>query len=101
MQSDAQLSTASLNDKADWDAYSLTHESTTAYHKYAWLEAVEHAYGHKPLGVIARHPKTQKVVGLFPAVFMKTPFWGKQICALPYCDVGYGIADNAEVLQDM
>lgn len=101
MQSDAQLSIACLSDKADWDAYSLTHESTTAYHKYAWLEAVEQAYGHKHIGVIARHPSTHKVVGIFPAVLLKTPFMGAQICALPYCDVGYGIADNAAVLQDM
>lgn len=101
MQSDLLLSTVTMNDQADWDAYGQSHVQATAYHRFAWQQAVQEAYGHKIVGVIARSKINHSVMGIFPAILIKTPFFGKQICALPYCDVGYCIADNQVIVDAM
>ena len=49
------------------------HKNASAYHKFAWLEAVKAAYGHSMLGVIATCANTGQVVGVFPAVLMNIP----------------------------
>ncbi|WP_394221203.1 GNAT family N-acetyltransferase [Alteromonas gracilis] len=95
------LSIASPSDKPLWDAYVLQHDEASAYHQFAWLEAVKEAYGHTMIGVLARCTDSGQVVGVFPAVLMKIPMLGKRICSLPYCDVGYGLADNDKVLSEM
>jgi FemAB-related protein (PEP-CTERM system-associated) len=94
-----QLATISQQD--EWDRYVSTHEQATAYHKFAWLLAVKNAYGHDISGVIARETQTNKVVGVFPAILMKAPIIGRQLCSLPYCDVGYPVADSSDVVSEM
>lgn len=100
-QPNITLGFASSQDKTQWNEYVVQHESSSAYHQYAWLEAVNNAYGHSIVGVIAKCPQTGQVKGVFPAILMKIPFIGKHICSLPYCDIGYGIADNEGVLDEM
>lgn len=95
------MSIASSQDKALWDAYVAQHENASAYHRFAWLKAVNAAYGHSLLGVIAKCSESGHVIGIFPAILMKIPLVGKHICSLPYCDVGYGLADNQRVLTEM
>ena len=85
----------------DWAEYVAQHPDATAYHQYAWINAVEKAYKFESNSLIARDEKTQRVVGVFPAVLMTIPLSGKSICALPYCDVGYGLADNEQILNRM
>ncbi|MFZ8198264.1 GNAT family N-acetyltransferase [Alteromonas portus] len=96
-----ELRVASADDKREWDAYVSQHKDSSAYHQFAWLEAVKDAYGHTMLGVLALCANTGQVVGVFPAVLMTIPLLGKRICSLPYCDVGYGLADNGNVLNEM
>lgn len=95
------LAVATLDDINDWDAYANAHNDATAYHSYAWLQAVNKAYHHEPIGIIARDINTKMVVGILPAVLMKTPLIGKQVCALPYCDVGFAIADTPEIITNI
>lgn len=95
------LSIVSSRDEALWDAYVAQHEEASAYHQFAWLKAVNAAYGHSLLGVIAKCSESGHVIGIFPAILMKIPLVGKHICSLPYCDVGYGLADNHSVLTEM
>ena len=95
------LKVASSNDEVIWNAYVAQHKESSAYHQFAWLKAVNSAYGHSLLGVIAKCSESGHVIGIFPAILMKLPLIGKHICSLPYCDVGYGIADNQRVLAEM
>ncbi|BFT29626.1 FemAB family PEP-CTERM system-associated protein [Alteromonas sp. D210916BOD_24] len=99
MGAEIAISLASTDDKLSWDDYVKHHRHATPYHCYGWMEAVYIAYGHNSIGAIARCAISDKVVGVFPAVLMKTPFVGKQICALPYCDVGYPLADSDDVVE--
>ncbi len=99
MHDDIQVITATSKDKSNWNAYVNRHKQATPYHQFAWLEAVQKAYGHRAIGAIAY--SSGNVIGIFPAVLMKIPLVGKQICALPYCDVGYGLSDDAKTLIEM
>ncbi len=92
---------ASAIDAISWDSYVNSHGFASAYHSFAWLQAVEDAYGHESFGIIAKDKETQCIVGVLPSVLMKTPFLGTQLCALPYCDVGYAIGDNAEIEEQL
>ncbi|WP_052010291.1 MULTISPECIES: GNAT family N-acetyltransferase [unclassified Alteromonas] len=92
---------ASAIDAISWDRYVNSHGFASAYHRFAWLQAVKDAYGHESFGIIAKNKETQCIVGVMPSVLMKTPFLGTQLCALPYCDVGYAIGDNAEIEEQL
>ena len=95
------IQVANLSDVAEWDTYVSAHKLASPYHKFAWLNAVKHSYGHEPLGLLATNQSSKKIVGVLPAALMKTPFLGKQICALPYCDVGYALADNDDIALEL
>lgn len=88
-------------DMPEWDAFVVEHETATPYHQYAWLKAVSNAYGHDIKGVIARHSDSASVVGVLPAIAMPVFTGGKQLCALPYCDVGFAIAASPHISQAM
>ncbi|MBT3137297.1 FemAB family PEP-CTERM system-associated protein [Alteromonas sp. ALT199] len=95
------ISLAFPKDKTVWDDYVSNHNNATAYHRFAWQEAVQSAYNHKVMGLIARSSETKQVVGVLPAVLMTTPLMGKKLCSLPYCDVGYAIADSDEIQDQL
>lgn len=88
-------------DKAEWDSYVASHPQSTAYHKYAWQQAVNHAYKHAIYGVIAKQENTGKTIGVLPCILITTPLIGKKLCSLPYCDVGYALADNDDIVLEL
>ena len=98
---DITICVANENDIAQWDSYVSNHSQATAYHHFAWMKAVKQAYKHPYFGVIARNVKNNDIVGVFPAVQVRIPFFGSNLCALPFCDVGYGLANNDCILNAM
>ncbi|WP_334064090.1 GNAT family N-acetyltransferase [Alteromonas genovensis] len=95
--SQIEIQIAAYSDLHRWNDYVSQHTRASAYHRFGWLQAVKDAYGHDSFGIIAKNKKTQCIVGVMPSVLMKTPFINTQLCALPYCDVGYAIGDNADI----
>jgi len=86
-----------MDDALDWDRYVLTHEQATPYHLYAWQMAVERAYAFKPSSLMALDQ--EKIVGILPLISMAYPLGGGTLVALPYCDVGGPLADDATTAQ--
>ncbi|RDV29428.1 GNAT family N-acetyltransferase [Alteromonas aestuariivivens] len=84
-----------------WNAYVAADPLATPYHRFEWQRAVNQAYGHPIAGLMALSKSTNAVVGVLPAIQMNIPFAGRKICALPYCDAGYGLADSPEILAAM
>ena len=91
-----EIRTATPADKAHWNAYTHAHPDACAYHNFAWVESVEQAYDHPSTSLIAF--ADNKVVGVLPIVKMQVPLSGHFYCSLPYCDMGYAIADNKEIV---
>ncbi|MEP0355643.1 MAG: FemAB family XrtA/PEP-CTERM system-associated protein [Paraglaciecola sp.] len=84
-----------VTDKQVWDQYVSIHPDATPYHRFAWVKSIEQAYHHKNVSFIAL--EGDSVVGIFPCISMKKPFTNTMFCSLPYCDLGFCIADNEPI----
>lgn len=84
-------------DQAAWDEYVNGHNDATPYHRFAWLLSIKQAYQHQNVSLLAFDD--DKIVGVLPCVKMQKPFSTTSYCALPFCDLGFGIANNASILQ--
>ena len=90
---------ATPEDKQAWDTYVYNHRDANPYQLFAWGEAVETAYGHKTIYLMAQ--TNNKVSGVFPLVLFKVPFISKKIISLPFCDVGDVLADDDEIYNKL
>ncbi|MFT5813094.1 MAG: FemAB-related protein (PEP-CTERM system-associated) [Psychroserpens sp.] len=86
-------------DQAVWDEYVNGHINATPYQRFAWLLSVEQAYKHKNVSLIALD--NDKVVGVLPCIKMTFPFSKARYCALPFCDLGFALADNETIIQNL
>lgn len=83
-----------------WAGYVDLHPAATPYHRLAWLQAIEKAYGHKGRVLIARYGN-DTVAGVLPLCHVKTPFGRGQLVSLPFCDLGGPIADTPALAQQL
>jgi FemAB-related protein (PEP-CTERM system-associated) len=84
-------------DQSVWDEYVDAHKDASPYHRFAWILSVEQAYQHKNVSLLAFNE--EKLVGILPCIKMQRPFSKPSYCALPYCDIGHGLANDANILQ--
>jgi FemAB-related protein (PEP-CTERM system-associated) len=82
---------------ADWDQYVESHPQASPYHRFAWVQSVSDAYEHGNVSLIAY--ESEKVVGVMPCIKMQRPFSNPLYCALPFCDLGFCLADNEAIKQ--
>ncbi|MFT2090406.1 FemAB family XrtA/PEP-CTERM system-associated protein [Paraglaciecola sp. 2405UD69-4] len=83
------------SDKQAWEQYVNAHPDATPYHRFAWVQSIEQAYHHKNVSFIALEGGS--VVGVLPCINMKKPFSSSVFCSLPYCDLGFCLADNETI----
>jgi len=76
---------AGRQDKDIWDAYVHADPGASPYALYAWKEAVEKAYGHRPCYLLAE--EAGKIHGILPLILFRVPFRGASLISLPYCDI--------------
>jgi FemAB-related protein (PEP-CTERM system-associated) len=84
-------------DQAIWDEYVDGHKDACPYHRFAWLLSIEQAYQHHNVSLLAFNG--DKVVGVLPCIKMQKPFSKASYCALPFCDLGFAIANDSTILQ--
>ncbi|GAB4260186.1 MULTISPECIES: GNAT family protein [Deferrisoma] len=80
------LRTASEADREAWDAFVRAHPQGLAYHRWAWGQAVERAYGFRWIGLLAE--EGGEIQGVLPLVELRAPLLGPKWVSLPYCDAG-------------
>ena len=90
-----KIRVAQLEDAKLWDSYVHQHPESSPYHLMGWRSAIEDAYGHSAHYLIAE--SGNQVCGLFPVIQMKKPWGNKFSCSLPFCDVGFPLADSPEI----
>lgn len=83
----------------DWNQYVSGHSHATPYHNAAWQIASQKAYNMQHAGVLAVRVDDNCVVGALPVVKLKSWLLGERLCALPYCDVGFPIADSEDISE--
>ncbi len=88
---------ASSKDIPAWEEYVLNHPLACPYHRFAWMHAIEQAYGFQaaPL-VVEEHGR---LVGLLPLTRMRGPLMSARLVSLPYCDAAGPLADTEEARQ--
>jgi FemAB-related protein (PEP-CTERM system-associated) len=88
---------AVASDQTAWDEYVDGHNDATPYHRFAWLLSIEQAYQHQNVSLLAFND--DKVVGVLPCIKMQKPFSKASYCALPFCDLGFGLANEPSILK--
>jgi FemAB-related protein (PEP-CTERM system-associated) len=88
---------AVASDQAIWDEYIDGHNNATPYHRFAWLLSIEQAYQHENVSLLAFNDDT--LVGVLPCIKMQKPFSKPSYCALPFCDLGFGLANEPSILK--
>ncbi len=76
-------------DRARWDAFVLACREATFFHRAAWRDVVDQAFGHRPLFLLAE--RAGDVVGVLPLARPKSALFGDALISLPFCVYG-GVA---------
>jgi len=95
-----QIHRAEENERGRWDSYVLSHPACGPYHLFAWKQAVEKAYYHKGLYLIAQDEQGS-IQGVFPLILMKPPLLKAALVSLPFCDYGGVLSNSAEAAVEL
>ena len=81
-------------DSARWDSYVTSHPDASPYHRWAYKQTLEKAYGLKTSYKMAID-EDASVAGVFPAA--EIPGFRRRVgyCSLPYCDRGEPLANSS------
>lgn len=88
---------ADSGDQEVWDHFVCNHPEASPYHLFAWKKAVEEAYGHKGLYLVAEQHNT--ISGVLPIIQIRLALLLRELTALPFCDVGNVLAENKQVVE--
>ncbi len=90
---------AESHNKRRWDDYVISQADAGPYHLFAWKEAVESAYEHRAIYLIAEDNKGI-VQGVLPLFLVKPPLLKGTLVSLPFCDYG-GVLTYNEEMKDV
>lgn len=86
---------ATPSDQHAWDEYVYQHPKSVPYHLFAWCVAIQKAYKHKNISLIAE--EDGQICGVLPLIKFKIPFTRPGLVALPFCDMGALLAKDNSV----
>ena len=82
---------------AGWDAYVADATSATFFHRAGWSRTVAEIYGHRPRHLVARDPKSGRIVGLLPLFEASGPMTGRALISIPYAVSGGAVAEDPAI----
>ncbi len=88
------------SDQKRWDSFVLAHPMCGPYHLFAWKQAVEKAYYHTGLYLIAEDGQGS-IQGVFPLILMKPPFLKAVLVSLPFCDYGGILGSSPDAIDEL
>jgi serine/alanine adding enzyme len=81
------------------DAYVAAHPEATAYHRHAWTQLVQDAFGHRTTYLAAE--AGGRIVGVLPLVFFRSAVFGRFAVSMPFFNYGGILADDAAVEREL
>ncbi len=84
----------SPSDAAVWDAFVAAHPDGTFFHRAAWREVIERAFGHQCHYMMAWRDGV--VVGVLPLGLQSSLLFGKSLISVPMCVYGGPLAVDAQ-----
>jgi FemAB-related protein (PEP-CTERM system-associated) len=88
------ISIAEDKNLRDWDDYVNSHPDGCVFHTFAWRKAIELAYGHQPLYLMAQ--RGSQIHGVLPMFLIKSRIFGRVLASCPYASFGGICADDQE-----
>lgn len=81
---------------AEWDAFGRAQVGWTAFHRFAWREAVERTFGHECSLLCARdaHGALQ---GILPLVRVRSRVFGHFLVSMPFVSYGGPLGSDAAI----
>ncbi len=92
---DINIIQAGPEDSLYIDEYLLAKPQASPYQHMQWLVAVKNAYGFDYSYLLAK--VENQLVGVLPVCIFRGLGGKKNICSLPFCDVGGVLADSSEI----
>lgn len=83
--------------KAAWDAFVRTSGCGTLFHLTAWMDSVHQVFGHASHAFLAQ--KNGEVLGVLPAMQVKSRFFGHALVSVPYAVLGGAAATDKSAQQ--
>jgi FemAB-related protein (PEP-CTERM system-associated) len=74
------------NQSKAWDSFIREQQAGSFYHLFNWKGVNERSFGHETFYLTAVEGET--IRGVLPMVFLKTAFFGKILCSLPFVNYG-------------
>jgi FemAB-related protein (PEP-CTERM system-associated) len=94
-QAASRVVVSTARDAREWDTHVALHSQSTIYHRWAWRDVFEGAFGHAVHYVIAR--RGAQIVGGLPVVELRSRLFGHFGVSLPFVNYGGIVADGQEV----
>ena len=86
------------SDAQDWENYVQAHPLGTVFHRLAWSQGVQEAYGHRPTHLTASIDG--RLVGVLPLFLVKGLF-GRALVSVPYATYGGILADSDLIAEQL
>ncbi|MBK7643965.1 MAG: FemAB family PEP-CTERM system-associated protein [Planctomycetes bacterium] len=84
-------------DDAARDRFVRTQPRGTFFHLAGWRRAVERAFGHEPLDLVAW--RADELVGVLPLMRCERPLSGSHLVSMPYAVYGGPVASDAQAAR--
>jgi len=78
---------------AAWDRFVEAHPDGTFFHRAAWRDVIQRAFGHKAHYVLAEQDGV--VAGVLPVVHVRSLLFGNTLVSVPFCVYGGPLAADA------
>jgi len=79
------------------DAYINAQPAASGYHRHAWLDVIERAFGHETRYLVAE--SRSGISGVLPLVFFRSRLFGSFAVSLPFVNYGGVLANDAAAAQ--
>jgi FemAB-related protein (PEP-CTERM system-associated) len=84
----------SEQDRARWDQFVQHSPEATFFHRAAWKDVLERAYGHRTFFLVAE--TGEKLRGILPLAQIRSRLFGNALISTPFCVYGGAIGDSLE-----
>lgn len=85
---------AEEKNSVDWESFVAGHPRSVNYHRWAWKQVIEQAFGWRTFYLFAE--ENSKISGILPLVWLKCRLFSNLLCSLPFFSEAGLLADSPE-----
>ncbi|MGH8501174.1 MAG: FemAB family XrtA/PEP-CTERM system-associated protein [Gammaproteobacteria bacterium] len=92
LRSEIQIRALLATERGRWDEFVEAHASGTFFHKAAWQDVIERAFGHDTHYFYAE--ADNRIEAVLPLAHIRSRLFGNALISLPFCAYGGVLATN-------